>query len=107
MVTRIRHEVLDDLTGVEGAVTRTYSVDGQHYEIDLVDENWAELQESLKKFVAVSRKRGVKRAAAERSSRPSNAENAKIREWARAKGMTVPERGRIPEKIREAYTAAS
>jgi len=108
MVTRIRHDVLDDLTGESNATTRTYSIDGQHYEIDLVDANWVELQECMAKFTAVSRRRGVKRAAAaERSTKGASAENARIREWARASGIEVPERGRIPQKIREAYAAAN
>lgn len=107
MVTRIRHDVLDDLDGSEGATTRTFSVEGQHYEVDLTDDNWTEFQDAVKKFVEVSRKRGQKRpAAAERSSRSANPDNAKIRAWAVANGHEVPSRGRLPEALRQAYEKA-
>ena len=40
------------------------------------------------------------------SSPTSIAENAEIREWARARGITVADRGRIGPAVREAFAAA-
>lgn len=103
MVTRIRHEVLDDLSGEEGAVTHSFAIDGQTFEVDLTPENWAEFRKVTEKFVAVSRKVGGSRSGQSSSAKSAN---AKIREWAKKNGHDVPARGRIPESLRKLYEAA-
>lgn len=104
MVTRIRQEVLDDLTGQEGAATHSFAIEGQQYEVDLTPANWAEFQELTEKFVAVARKVGGSRPT---QTSASKAENAKIREWARRNGHEAPARGRIPESLRAMYVKAN
>lgn len=107
MVTKIRHDVLDDLTGDADAATRTFSVEGQHYEIDLIDDNWAEFEEAVAKFIKAARKRGQKRSTVrETSARNTSPDNAAIRAWAREQGIEVTSRGRIPQDLRDRYNAA-
>lgn len=35
------------------------------------------------------------------------ATGAEVREWAKANGLTVAERGRLPQSVKEAFTAAT
>ena len=46
-------------------------------------------------------------AVAEKSSRSNRDEPAAIREWARANGHKVNDRGRISKSVMEAYEAAN
>jgi hypothetical protein len=53
-------------------------------------------------YVGAARKVG----RGSRAARATGSDSAKVREWAKAEGMTVSERGRIPAEIREAYDRA-
>ncbi|WP_194948714.1 histone-like nucleoid-structuring protein Lsr2 [Actinomyces trachealis] len=101
--------LVDDIDGSEATQTVTFGLDGATYEIDLNDKHAAALRESLEEWVVkghrvagrVNRRRGAGAA------RPGNAvENQRIRDWARANGREVSDRGRISAEIREAYAAA-
>lgn len=83
----------DDLTGKEGAEPHTVSLDGKAYEIDLTEESFETLKELLKPYLI--RPKGVSPKAA----RPRD-----VREWAKARGMEVPDRGRLPQSVIAAYT---
>lgn len=114
MVQRTEVVLVDDVDGGDAAETVTFSLDGVSYEIDLNDENAAALRESVSRWVGSARKvsggrasssgkRGG-RASSGRSSASGNDANA-IREWARANGHTVSDRGRISAQVVEAYNA--
>jgi hypothetical protein len=98
--------ITDDLDGTEGASTVSFGLDGQSYEIDLSDKNAEKLRKALKPFLdnatRVTSVKAGKRSKASRTT--SNA--ADVRAWARENGYAVPERGRIPSEIREAYESA-
>jgi hypothetical protein len=101
----------DDLDGSEATETVSFGLDGTNYEIDLNDENATALREALATYVGHGRKVSGTRRAARRSngaaSASSDGASAKeIREWARDNGHEVPERGRIPGEVREAFEAA-
>lgn len=120
----------DDLTGEEFAEghgeTLSYGLDGAVYEIDLTEANAKELREFLSRYTTVSRKivgsRGRVLAAGQalakgpgtgirgpdKKPRRGRAEMAKIREWGKANGYTVPEpgQGRVPEELTKAYDRA-
>ncbi len=51
-------------------------------------------------------KAGRKRAASRRAAKPVTPGTPEIREWARANGFEIGERGAIPSRIRAAYTLA-
>ena len=94
----------DDLDGTKISEGRggphTFALDGTEYAIDLSDKNLAKLNKALEPFIdAGSRVRGTR--ARKRSARGTNA--AEIRAWARDNGYEVPDRGRIPAEIREAW----
>lgn len=114
MAQRVNIVLVDDIDGSDATQTVAFGLDGASYEIDLNDDNAAALREALAPYVGHGRKvgrgggggarRGGGRAAA--SSSASGASAKEIREWARDNGHAVPERGRIPADVREAYDAA-
>lgn len=108
--------LIDDMDGSEADQTVTFGIDGKHYEIDLNTEHGELLRNSLAPFVASARKasgslrtRSVtatsfvqpRRAAA--SEKLVKEETDKIREWARAHGHKVADRGRVPNLVLAAY----
>jgi hypothetical protein len=113
MAQKVQVLLLDDIDGSEAAETVSFSLDGVAYEIDLSADNARALRESLAHWVGHARRQGGRQAAARQSPRRNGA-SAKaegpspheLREWARANGYQVSERGRISEQIREAYAAA-
>jgi len=111
MAQRIVVQYVDDLDGTplsDGAGgTVSFGLDGTTYEVDLSHANAERLRSALAEFVAVSRKvggrTGSRRSSAPRSSSGVNA--AAVREWARAQGIQVSERGRVSADVIEAYNA--
>lgn len=108
MAQKVQIILEDDLDGSEATETVSFALDGTTYEIDLNDANAAKLRDALAVYIGHGRKvsassgrRGRRNAAA--SGGPSPKE---VREWARANGHTVPDRGRIPADVRSAYDAA-
>lgn len=103
--------LVDDITGDEDAQTRVFSVDGEVYEIDLVDSTHAELRKALAGFIESARLvkgKAAKKVAPKVSAKlPAKTDqNTTIREWARKKGMDVSNRGRIAADVVEAFEAA-
>jgi hypothetical protein len=102
------HIVLeDDLDGSTADETVTFGLDGVTYEIDLAKKNAAKLRDLLAGYVGVARRvpgRGSRRARGRSVSGPTASQ---VREWARAKGYEVSDRGRVPADVRAAYDAAN
>jgi hypothetical protein len=93
-----------------GTETVQFALDGNGYEIDLCDDHAAALRDAMATFVGVARRSGRSASGrtgggARRRNRGSG-EAAQIREWARGKGLAVPERGRIPAELAAQYAAA-
>ena len=100
----------DDLDGEsEASETVSFALDGTSYEIDLSEENASRLREAFTEWTPHARKIGG-RAGTRRSSTPSPRRSTEdtqgIRDWARGAGYQVSPRGRIAQKIRDAYRAA-
>ena len=104
MAQKVNIVVESDLSGAADASTVAFGLDGTNYEIDLTDKEAEKFRDVMSKYLAVARKVGKgPRRSAQQQSGPS----AKvIREWAQENGHDVPERGRIPAEVREAYNAA-
>jgi hypothetical protein len=106
---------VDDLDGSEASGTFDFSLEGRNYQVDLSDQNAAKLRDALAPFIDVARKTGGRRrgrtqrqTAMTDTPSPSNREDtAAIREWARAHGHKVSDRGRISKSVMEAYKAVS
>jgi hypothetical protein len=96
----------DDLTGDELAdgqgETVAFALDGKSYEIDLSEKNADGLRKALKNYISAGRPTGGR----SRGTKRTNISNAReIRDWARSNGHEVPDRGRIPASVMDAWNA--
>jgi hypothetical protein len=110
MAQRVQVILEDDLDGSEAAETVEFSLDGVNYEIDLSDSNAAQLRNDFARWVGQARRSGGRRQTRRRNGGSgggsSREELAKIREWGRANGYSVSDRGRVSQDVQEAYAAA-
>ncbi|MDP9821615.1 histone-like nucleoid-structuring protein Lsr2 [Nocardioides massiliensis] len=110
MAQKVSIILVDDIDGSEADETVRFGLDGTNYEIDLNAQHAQELRDTLATYVGHARKsgsggrRGGGRGRSTNSSGPSAAD---IRAWGRENGYDVPERGRIPAELREAYDSAN
>jgi len=112
MAQRVTVEMVDDLDGTSSGTVDTvrFSLDGIDYEIDLHTDNAERLRAALAEFVSVAHRVGG-RAKAGTTRRPAaSAEtrerNQAVREWARANGWPMSDRGRIPADVIASYQQA-
>lgn len=85
-----------------------FGLDGRSYRIDLSTENAKELRDRLAEYISAARPLLDLEARTELS--PAQAKKAElndVRQWARAQGMQVNERGKIPKTVKDAYQAAN
>jgi hypothetical protein len=125
MAQRTVVTLLDDLEQSAADETVEFGLDGATYEIDLSEDNATALRNALGDYIEHARRTGGRRRASSAGPAPRQADvrrgrgngtggqapvdreqNQAIREWARAQGMTVSERGRIPREVTEAYHRA-
>lgn len=119
MATRTIKELVDDLDGTpEGdkpVTTRRFTLDGTQYEIDLHEDNHADLKAAVAKYVKAARVisrpktgpalRGVA-GSKKQQKRIDRAQLDHMRDWLRSQGETVSPFGRIPDRLLERYHAA-
>lgn len=109
MASRTITTLTDDIDGGDAVQTVTFSFNGTQYEIDLSEKNVDKMVKALQPYTTAARKDGGRRSGTGRTSN-SGAERdqlAKIREWDRANGHQVSDRGRISAAVQEAYHAAN
>nr|WP_295838421.1 Lsr2 family protein [uncultured Microbacterium sp.] len=106
--------LVDDLDGTvleDGQGKQiTFSVEGRAYEIDLSDRNADKFYSAISPFVDAARSvsRGNSTARRGRPARRGNdVDLGAVREWARANGHTVSDRGRVPATVLDAYAEAN
>lgn len=98
--------ITSDISDVDGADTVHFAIDGTDYEIDLTRSESNGLRAMLGPYMAAGRKtaappKTVRSPVAKRAKPQPSA--ARVREWARAQGVEIPDRGRIPRKVLDAY----
>ena len=101
--------LIDDIDGGPADETVTFALDGVTYETDLSAQHAAELREALAGYIAAARRTGgraVARRAARRGGQRAESKAGEVREWARAQGFQVSERGRVSREVQEAYDRA-
>jgi hypothetical protein len=108
MAQKVQVVLVDDLDGGPADETVTFSLDGVSYEIDLSHDNAAALRDHLAVYVGHGRRVGSAgrrtTSRARRSTGPGNP--SAVREWAKAQGIAVNERGRISATLQSQYDAA-
>ncbi len=110
MAQRVEVQLTDDLDGTDirsgKGETLTFALDGQTFEIDLTNKNAGALRKTLSPYVSAGRRVRTSRGA--RVKQVQVGPDAKtVKEWARANGYEVADRGRVPKEIREAFDAAN
>ena len=115
MAQKIQVILVDDIDGGAADESISFSLDGVSYEIDLSTKNASAFRTSLASYVGTARRVGGRSgsgrgtSARRRTSSGSGAtgnRTAQIREWARATGHKVNERGRLAATLVEAYDKA-
>jgi Lsr2 len=105
---KIQTLFVDDIDGSEAEGTVRFSLDGTDYEIDLSVMHREELDKALATYVAPARKVGGTRRAARGGGRNASAiDTHKVREWAKAQGIEIKDRGRVPANVVAQYREAT
>jgi hypothetical protein len=111
MAQKVQTLFIDDIDGGEAEGTVRFGLDGTDYEIDLSADHSKELRKTAAKYIAAGRKvgspprrRGSGAARKNSSGGPSPSE---VREWAKAQGIEVRDRGRVPAELVVRFQAAS
>jgi len=102
-------QLTDDLDGSKADRTVSFSLDSVGYEIDLSENNAAELEQSLAKYIEAARRVGGRAAAGPvRITRTSVAADSRaVRAWAASNGIRVSPRGRIRSDVVKQFEAAN
>jgi len=109
MAQKISVILIDDLNGEEADGTVEFGLDDTSYEIDLSHGNSQELRNLLKPYIDKGRKvTGTpRRPSRSRAARSDETRNKAMRAWAKAQGIKVNERGRVPADVVARYEAAN
>jgi hypothetical protein len=107
---KIQTVFIDDLDGSAAEGTVRFGLDGTEYEIDLNEEHTRELREALARYVGAGRRaNGAARrpARAGRRAPAGGLNTTEVREWAKAQGIEVKDRGRVPAELMVKFRAAT
>ena len=109
MATRTITILSDDIDGSDADETVTFTFKGTTYEIDLSKKNSRQDGQALQPYTTAARTTGGPRSGTGRTTRRGADKDqlTKIRQWARANGHQVSDRGRISTAVQEAYHAAN
>lgn len=111
MAQRTIVELVDDLDGGKADTTVRFAVQGVHYELDLSTEHAEEFDTVMAPWVDAARRTGGRRTTTATSSTKRSGNNSerlnKIRQWGRANGWKVSDRGRVAAELQQAYEAAN
>ncbi len=110
MAQKIQTLFIDDLDGSEAEGTVRFGLDGAEYEIDLNAGHAQDLRDALARYITAARRAGgVARRPARGARRGSvnGLNTTEVREWAKAQGIEVKDRGRVPAELAVKFKAAT
>ncbi len=109
MAQKIQTVFIDDLDGSEAEGTVRFGLDGAAYEIDLNAEHARALRDALSRYVQAARRAASTRRPARggRRARADGVDSTEVREWAKAQGIDVKDRGRVPAELVVKFKAAT
>jgi nucleoid-associated protein Lsr2 len=106
MAQKVETLLIDDLDGSHAEGTVRFGVDGADYEIDLSASHAQELRDALAPYISAARRTGTSsRRSGQKNTRPPDP--GEVREWARAQGIDVKDRGRVPAELIAKFKAAT
>jgi nucleoid-associated protein Lsr2 len=101
---------IDDIDGSPAEGTVRFALDGTEYEVDLNAEHAQQLRDALAAYVKAARRvNGSSRRPARTGRKgPANTLNpTEVRQWAKAQGIEVKDRGRVPAELVVKFKAAT
>ena len=110
MAQKIQTLFIDDLDGSEAEGTVRFGLDGTDYEIDLNAKHAQALRDALARYVQAARRAGGgtrRPARGGRKASGSGVDTTEVREWAKAQGIDVKDRGRVPAELVVKFKAAT
>ena len=110
MAQKVQTLFIDDLDGSEADGTVRFGLDGAEYEIDLNAEHTRQLRDALSSYISAARRAGGSTRSPARSGRKSpktGPGSTEVREWAKAQGIEVKDRGRMPADLVVKFKAAT
>ena len=110
MAQKIQTLYIDDLDGSQADGTVRFGLDGTEYEIDLNAEHAQQLRDALARYVSAARRvSGSARRPSHtgRRSQANGLNTTEVREWAKAQGIEVKDRGRVPAELIIKFKAAT
>jgi len=78
---------------------RRFSIDGRDYEIDLCLKHSERFDDAVGRYATHARKSSARVPKAKRRTAAHRKHSAEVRAWAKANGLAVSERGRIPADV--------
>ncbi len=107
MAKRVSVTLVDDTDGTDADETVSFALDGVSYEIDLSSSNADQLRNGLATWIGFATRSGGRKATKAVPSKSGGRRDVSaVREWARANGYAVSERGRIAADVQAAYDKA-
>jgi hypothetical protein len=85
---------------------RRFSIDGRDYEIDLCLTHSERFDDAVGRYASHARKSSARVVRTKRRTAAHRKHSAEVRAWAKAQGLTVSERGRIPAEVVSKYDAS-
>ena len=107
MAQKITVVLEDDFDGGPADETVRFAIDGTAYEIDLSKRHARALRRKLEPFISHARRAGRGRRRRGGRGAAGRERGEDIRAWAKARGIAVSDRGRIPASLAEQYRAAA
>ena len=110
MAQKVQTLFIDDLDGSEAEGAVRFALDGVHYEIDLNAVHAKELRDVLARYTTAGRKAGgaSRQPVKNRGKAAANGLNStEVRDWARANGLDIKDRGRVPADLIVKFRAAN
>ena len=110
MAQKVQTLFVDDIDGSAADGMVRFGLDGTDYEIDLNTEHAQALRDALAPYISAARRAGGSARRQVRSGRKASANGAnttEIREWAKAQGIEVKDRGRVPAELVVKFKAAA
>jgi hypothetical protein len=107
MATKITVALEDDLDGGPADETVRFGLGNAQYEIDLNKKNARAFRKKLAPFVEHARRGGSGQRRGPARTASSRQRSGDIRAWAKANGLPVSDRGRIPASVADQYEAST
>jgi hypothetical protein len=107
---KIQTLFIDDLDGSDAEGTVRFGLDGAEYEIDLNAGHAKELRDALTPYMGAARQAAGTAKRPARGGRKGSANGlntTEVREWAKAQGIDVKDRGRVPAELVVKFKAAT